>query len=165
MIDLDGFQRLRVARQRLRAAERVALAQIAREAQLSTGELIRRFAALFGETPHRYRMRERLVRAKRLLASRGRSVTDVCFDVGFSSVGSFSTWFARYAGMTPSTYGRRAASRALLPPSSSESLDAGCLSLLTGALAHPAYRERNFEEAPHRTVQADSRAIRTKEIA
>jgi AraC-like DNA-binding protein len=140
---LASFARLCVARDRLRERDaRVPLARVAREARLSTGELIRRFAALFGETPHQYRLRERLDRAKRLLARSERSVTEVCMDVGFSSVGSFSAWFARRVGHAPSAYRRRAQPRAAEPASSPASLEAGCLSLLTGALAHPDYRGR-----------------------
>ena len=137
---LVSFARLCRARERLRERDRIVpLARIAREARLSTGELIRRFTALFGETPHQYRSRERLNWAKRLLASGERSVTDVCMDVGFSSVGSFSTWFARRVGRAPSAYRREAKARAAEPSSSSASLEPGCLSLLTGALAHPDY--------------------------
>jgi AraC-like DNA-binding protein len=161
----DSFARLCIARDCLRANERVPLAHVAREAGLSTGELIRRFAALFGETPHQYRIRERLDRAKRLLASGERSVTDVCMDVGFSSVGSFSAWFARQAGLAPSLYRLRAQSRAELPSSSAESLEPGCLSLLAGALAHPDYRQRNFGEASARALQAESSAIRSRKTA
>ena len=161
---LTAFARLCVARDRLRASERVVLVRVAREARLSTGQLIRRFAALFGETPHQYRLRERLDRAKQLLAGGGR-VTDVCLDVGFSSVGSFSAWFARRAGLAPSAYRRRVMPRAALPPASAESLEAGCLSLLTGALAHPDYRKRNFGEAQRGTLQAESNAVRAAEIA
>jgi AraC-like DNA-binding protein len=138
-----SFARLCLARERLRAAERVPLARVAREARLSTGELIRRFAALFGETPHQYRLRERLDRAKRLLVSSESSVTDVCMDVGFSSVGSFSAWFARCVGRAPTAYRRHAKPRAAEPASSPASLEPGCLSLLTGALAHPDYRARS----------------------
>lgn len=133
------FARLCAARERLRDSD-VRVPRIAREARLSTGELIRRFAALFGETPHQYRLRERLDRAKRLLARSERSVTAICMDVGFSSVGSFSAWFARRAGRGPSEYRREAKPRAAEPPSSPASLEPGCLALLTAALAHPAYR-------------------------
>jgi len=139
MTHFGSFARLCLARERLRADEHVPLAHVAREARLSTGELIRRFAALFGETPHQYRLRERLDRAKRLLAWSEQSVTDVCMDVGFSSVGSFSAWFARCVGRAPSAYRRHAKPRAAEPASSPASLEPGCLSLLTGALAHPDY--------------------------
>jgi AraC-like DNA-binding protein len=161
----DSCARLCVARECVRASERVPRARVAREARLSIGELIRRFAALFGETPHQYRLRERLDSAKRSLADGGRSVTDVCLDVGFSSVGSFSAWFARRVGLSPTAYRRRAMPRAALPPVSAESLQAGCLSLLAGALAQPAYRERNFGEAPRGVSLAESDAIRPAEIA
>jgi AraC-like DNA-binding protein len=134
----SSFARLCAARERLRDSD-ARVPRIAREARLSTGELIRRFASLFGETPHQYRLRERLDRAKRLLARSERSVTDVCMDVGFSSVGSFSTWFARRVGRAPSDYRREAKPLAAEPSSSPASLEPGCLALLTAALAHPEY--------------------------
>ena len=132
-----SFARLCRARERLReSSATVPLSAIAREVRLSTGELIRRFTALFGETPHQYRLRERLGRAKDLLARTELTVTDVCMEVGFSSVGSFSAWFARRVGMPPSAYRRRVRPTATLPASSPASLHAGCLSLLAGALAY-----------------------------
>lgn len=83
----------------------VSIADAAREASLSSFHFIRRFEAVFGETPHQFRTRERLTAAQRLLA-RGSSVTDVCLDVGFSSLGSFSTLFARRVGISPARYQR-----------------------------------------------------------
>ena len=83
----------------------VSIAAAAREASLSSFHFIRRFQAVFGETPHQFRTRERLNAAQRLLA-RGHSVTDVCLDVGFSSLGSFSTLFARKVGISPARYQR-----------------------------------------------------------
>jgi AraC-like DNA-binding protein len=83
----------------------VSIAEAAREASLSPFHFIRRFEAAFGETPHQFRTRERLAAAQRLLA-RGRSVTDVCLDVGFSSLGSFSALFARRVGTSPARYQR-----------------------------------------------------------
>lgn len=130
--------RLCRARDRLcEPGERIPLAAIAREARLSTGELIRRFSALFGETPHQYRLRERLGRAKRLLARGDMMVTEVCLEIGFSSVGSFSALFAERVGIAPSAYRRRASVTAVLPASAPGSLQPGCLSLLAGALADP----------------------------
>jgi AraC-like DNA-binding protein len=61
--------------------------------------------AVFGETPHQFRTRERLTAAQRLLAL-GHSVTDVCLDVGFNSLGSFSALFARKIGISPTAYQR-----------------------------------------------------------
>jgi AraC-like DNA-binding protein len=83
----------------------VSIAAAAREASLSSFHFIRRFEAVFGETPHQFRTRERLTAAQRLLA-RGSSVTDVCLAVGFSSLGSFSTLFARRMGISPARYQR-----------------------------------------------------------
>ncbi len=97
---------------------------IATTAGLSTGLFIRQFAALFGETPHQMRIRVRLERAKQLLASGEISVTQACFEVGFSSLGSFSTLFRRKTGMTPSEYRERHQGEDLRP---------GCLTLM-GAL-------------------------------
>ena len=77
----------------------------AREASLSSCHFIRRFAAVLGETPHQVRTRERLTAAQRLLA-RGHSVTDVCLEVGFHSLGSFSALFARKIGISPARYQR-----------------------------------------------------------
>jgi AraC-like DNA-binding protein len=83
----------------------VSIAEAAREASLSPFHFIRRFEAVFGETPHQFRTRERLTAAQRLLA-RGHSVTDVCLDVGFTSLGSFSALFARKIGVSPAAYQR-----------------------------------------------------------
>jgi AraC-like DNA-binding protein len=80
-----------------------SIAEAAREASLSSFHFIRRFEAVFGETPHQFRTRERLTAAQRLLA-RGHSVTDVCLDVGFNSLGSFSALFARKLGISPRRY-------------------------------------------------------------
>jgi AraC-like DNA-binding protein len=157
-----NLQRLLRARERLRADDgRVPLAAVAREARLSVGELIRRFAAVFGETPHRYRSRERLARAKALLASGKRSVTEVCMEVGFSSVGSFSAWFARGAGVAPTAYRNRARALARKSPSSPDSLHPGCMSLLEGALGAAAQFRRSIvprdpgrvAASPHRGSQ------------
>ena len=83
----------------------VSIGVAAREASLSSCHFIRRFAAVFGETPHQFRTRERLTAAQRLLA-RGHSVTDVCMEVGFSSLGSFSALFSRRIGVSPASYQR-----------------------------------------------------------
>jgi AraC-like DNA-binding protein len=79
---------------------------VARETGMSHFHFIRRFEAVFGETPHQFRIREKLTEAQRLLA-RGRSVTEACLEVGFVSLGSFSTLFKRNVGVTPSAYQRQ----------------------------------------------------------
>src|ERR1044071_1904569 len=77
---------------------------VARRAGMSEHHFIRQFAALFGVTPHQYRLQARLDRAKHLLATGEYSVTQVCMAVGFSSLGSFRDWFGRRAGIAPSGY-------------------------------------------------------------
>ena len=83
---------------------------LARVALTSEAHFIRTFKATFGETPHRYLQRRRLERAMALLRETERPVTEVCLDVGFASLGSFSRTFAQVVGMSPTAY--RAAWRA-----------------------------------------------------
>jgi AraC-like DNA-binding protein len=83
----------------------VSVKDAAIEAGMSPFHFIRTFSTMFGETPHQFRTRERLNAAQRLLA-RGESVTQVCLEVGFSSLGSFSTLFSREIGMSPAAYQR-----------------------------------------------------------
>ncbi len=71
---------------------------------MSPYHFIRVFTALFGETPHQLRTRARVERAKALLALGPRDVTDVCLEVGFSSLGSFNELFARRVGAPPSSF-------------------------------------------------------------
>jgi len=77
---------------------------VAAIAQLSPAHFIRCFRATFGETPHRYLQRRRVERAMFLLRETGRNVTDVCYDVGFNSLGTFSRTFREVVGETPSGY-------------------------------------------------------------
>lgn len=71
---------------------------------MSAGHFSRRFHEEFGEPPYRYLMTRRVERAMALLRSGDRTVTDVCFAVGFSSLGTFSTRFTELVGVTPSAY-------------------------------------------------------------
>ena len=80
---------------------------LARIACLSPTHLIRTFRATFGETPHRYLQRRRVERAMYLLRATERSVTYICLDVGFTSLGTFSRTFAGIVGESPSAYRRR----------------------------------------------------------
>ena len=89
-----------------------ALAAIA---VMSEAHFIRSFRAAFGETPHRYLQRRRVERAMYLLRRTDQSVTDVCLDVGFTSLGTFSRTFREVVGQTPSQY-RAAAARGDVPP-------------------------------------------------
>jgi transcriptional regulator GlxA family with amidase domain len=80
---------------------------LARIALVSEAHFIRTFRDTFGETPNRYLQRRRVERAMFLLRSTERTVTDVCMDVGFSSLGTFSRVFRDIVGEPPSTYRRR----------------------------------------------------------
>jgi transcriptional regulator GlxA family with amidase domain len=80
------------------------LDQLAQQACFSRFHFLRLFREVFHVTPHQYLMRTRIDRAKELLATGRQSVTDVCFEVGFQSHGSFSTLFRRYVGHPPISY-------------------------------------------------------------
>jgi AraC-like DNA-binding protein len=82
-----------------------SLEELAREAGLSRAHLARQFAIAFGTPPHRYLSELRIERAKRALAA-GRSVTEVCGDVGFESLGTFSSTFHRRTGYSPRAWQR-----------------------------------------------------------
>jgi transcriptional regulator GlxA family with amidase domain len=82
---------------------------LARGAHMSAGHLSREFRLAFGESPYAYLMTRRIERAMALLRRGDLSVTDVCFAVGCSSLGSFSTRFTELVGVPPSTYRRDAA--------------------------------------------------------
>src|SRR5262245_55019007 len=90
-----------------RLEEELTLADLSLEADLSAWHFLRAFREAFGETPHAFLTRLRLERAKQLLTLSGRSVTEICFDVGFSSLGSFSTLFRRQVGLSPAEFRRR----------------------------------------------------------
>lgn len=79
---------------------------LARGVHLSAGHLSREFKAAYGESPYSYLMTRRIERAMTLFRRGDMSVTDVCFAVGCSSLGTFSTRFSELVGMSPSTYRR-----------------------------------------------------------
>jgi AraC-like DNA-binding protein len=90
---------------------------LARGAHMSAGHLSREFRLAYGESPYAYLMTRRIERAMALLRRGDLSVTEVCFAVGCSSLGTFSSRFSELVGMPPSAY-RRRASRATvgMPP-------------------------------------------------
>ncbi len=88
-------------------AEQLDIAALARSASVSETYFSRSFKSAFGETPHQYLMSRRMERAMALLRAGELSVTEVCFAVGFSSLGSFSTQFRRVVGDSPSAYRER----------------------------------------------------------
>ncbi len=87
--------------------ETITLDDCALEAGLSPWHLLRSFRAAFGETPKEFHTRLRLERAKHLLTVTDRSVTEICFDVGFSSLGTFSVLFKRHVGSSPKDFRRQ----------------------------------------------------------
>jgi AraC-like DNA-binding protein len=85
-------------------ARPLEVAELARAAFMSTAHFSRQFRAAYGETPYAYLMTRRVERAKALLRRGDLSVTEVCFDVGCSSLGSFSARFTELVGETPTAY-------------------------------------------------------------
>jgi len=105
-IDLDELRRLRRARDRMdrEYAEPLDVAALARTALMSQAHFIRRFREAYSETPYSYLMTRRIERAKALLRRGDMTVTEVCFAVGCTSLGSFSARFTELVGETPSAY-------------------------------------------------------------
>jgi AraC-like DNA-binding protein len=85
-------------------AEPLDVRAVAAVAHISPAHFIRCFRSVFGETPHRYLQRRRVERSMFLLRETERSVTDICFDVGFTSLGTFSRTFRQIVGESPSVY-------------------------------------------------------------
>jgi AraC-like DNA-binding protein len=130
----------------------LSIREIARDAPVSPFHFIRLFHALFGETPHQCRIRLRVDRAKHLLAVGSFSVTDVCMEVGCTSLGSFSDLFARRVGLTPTVYRQRVRSIMTAPRSLPAGLTPGCLTLMGAAFA--------ISEKQSPTLLSDSAAMR-----
>ncbi len=108
-VDLDELRRLRRARDRMdrEYAKPLDVPALARTALMSTAHFSRRFRDVYSETPYSYLMTRRIERAKALLRLGELSVTAVCFEVGCTSLGSFSARFTELVGETPSVYRAR----------------------------------------------------------
>lgn len=121
---------------------------------MSHFHFIRRFEALFGSTPHQFRIQLRIDLAKRLLATRELSVTETCLDVGMSSLGSFCTLFHDRVGVTPSAFQRRAKTMVRVPGQLPLALFPGCFSLMS-MLPPEAFLGSNTAifEKPNRILQ------------
>ena len=111
---LRELARLRRVRDRIdrEYAEPLDVEALARGVNMSAGHLSRQFRLAYGESPYSYLMTRRIERAMALLRRGDMSVTDVCFEVGCQSLGTFSTRFTELVGMPPSVY-RREAARAI----------------------------------------------------
>jgi AraC-like DNA-binding protein len=101
--------------------EALGVDDLAEAAGLSRAHFSREFRRAFGESPHAYLLTRRLERAAALLRITDRSVADICFSVGLSSVGSFTTSFSRAYGLSPAAY------RATFPPAAHHALVPTCV--------------------------------------
>jgi AraC-like DNA-binding protein len=116
---LRDLARLRRVRDRIdrEYAQPLDVEALARGAHMSAGHFSREFRLAYGESPYSYLMTRRIERAMALLRGGDLSVTEVCFEVGCSSLGTFSTRFTELVGMSPSEYRRQAAGEmAGVPP-------------------------------------------------
>jgi AraC-like DNA-binding protein len=108
---LRDLVRLRRVRDRIdrEYAQPLDVEALARDAHMSAGHFSRQFRAAYGESPYSYLMTRRIERAMALLRRGDLSVTEVCFEVGCASLGTFSTRVTELVGMPPSDYRREAA--------------------------------------------------------
>jgi AraC-like DNA-binding protein len=133
-------------------AEPLNVAAVAAVAHVSEAHFIRSFRAVFGETPHRYLQRRRVERSMFLLRETDRSITDICFDVGFMSLGTFSRTFREIIGETPSAY--RAGHGPMVPPNCIQMwamrprLAAGEEARATGSAQSSSFGEADAVAAP-----------------
>lgn len=146
MLQKDLLHMLCLARDKLRLMQDSPLSvqQIADEVGMSLYHFIRLYKAVFGETPNQYQIRMRLEKAKLLLVASDLSITDVCMEVGYSSLGTFSDLFSRRFGMAPSVYRQKfrpvEASCSEVP----RQFIPDCFSLMGGMLD----QQSNIREAP-----------------
>jgi AraC-like DNA-binding protein len=108
---LQDLARLRAIRDRIdrEYAQPLDVESLACDAHMSAGHFCRQFRLAYGESPYGYVMTRRIERAMALLRRGDLSVTEVCFEVGCASLGTFSTRFTELVGMPPSSYRREAA--------------------------------------------------------
>jgi AraC-like DNA-binding protein len=116
LIDLARLRRVRDRMDR-EYAQPLDVEALARDAHMSAGHFSRQFRAAYGESPYSYLMTRRIERAMALLRCGDLSVTEVCFEVGCSSLGTFSSRFTELVGMPPSAYREQAAGATMgMPP-------------------------------------------------
>jgi AraC-like DNA-binding protein len=134
MLHKDVLIRLCHARDLLRETEErtFSIRQVAKEIGMSPYYFIRLFKAVFGETPKQCQLDARLERAKNLLLVTDCSVTEVCLEAGFSSLGTFSYVFARRVGLAPTSYRQKVRSMIRSPGEIPSQLIPGCYSLMCG---------------------------------
>jgi AraC-like DNA-binding protein len=118
-VEIEELRRLRRARDRMdrEYAEPLDVAALAHTALMSTAHFSRRFREAYAETPYSYLMTRRIERAKALLRRGDLTVTEVCFLVGCTSLGSFSSRFTQLVGESPSAYRARSHEELVAIPS------------------------------------------------
>jgi transcriptional regulator GlxA family with amidase domain len=121
-----------------RFSDRLDIRTLCDAAHFSRFHFIRTFRGRLKETPHQYLIRKRIDRARELLAASGMSVTDICFEVGFESLGSFSSLFRRLVGWPPSVYRARSLEQSRNPR---KYIPACCWTMF-------GFEVSNFREAP-----------------
>ncbi len=120
-----------------RYADELSVEDMAGAAGLSRAHFSTEFRKAFGVSPHAYLLTRRLERAASLLKATDHSVAEVCFSVGLSSVGSFTTSFTRTYGMSPTAY------RNAHPPAESRAMIPACVARVYGRPQHRTFREDN----------------------
>jgi AraC-like DNA-binding protein len=132
---LRDLARLRRVRDRIdrEYAKPLDVDALARGVNMSAGHLSREFRAAYGESPYSYLMTRRIERAMALLQRGDLSVTEVCFEVGCSSLGTFSTRFTELVGVPPSVYRRESRE----PTEGVSSVVAGVPSVVSKRVARP----------------------------
>lgn len=111
-------------------AEPLNVSELASVAMISTAHFSRRFKRLFGQPPHEYLYYRRIERAKWLLRTSEKSVTEICHAVGYSSIGTFTTTFVRLVGETPTAHREK-----------------GMIGPIPSCIARAWNKESRFEEA------------------
>jgi AraC-like DNA-binding protein len=125
-----------------RYADSLSVADLAAAAGLSRAHFSRAFRQTYGESPHQYLLTRRLERAAALLRTTDWSVADVCFAVGASSLGSFTSSFTRVFGRAPTAY------RAAYPPAASQLRIPRCIAEAYGRPRNRTFREDREEPVP-----------------
>ncbi|KQU03094.1 AraC family transcriptional regulator [Rhodococcus sp. Leaf7] len=137
---LEDLRRLRRVRDRMDRdyAQPLNVEALAEGAHMSAGHLSRQFRAAYGESPYSYLMTRRIERAMALLRGSDLSVTDICFAVGCSSLGTFSTRFTELVGSPPSAYRQQ-----------NRATEAGAPSCIEKVVTRPI---RNREASGHKAL-------------
>ena|SRR5215510_1772715 len=133
MLHKDVLIRLCHARDLLRQTDddSLSIRRVARDVGMSVYHFIRLFKAVFGETPKQCQLEARLEKAKHLLMLTDFSITDVCMESGFSSLGTFTYVFTRRVGVPPTVYRQNVRSMMTRPGEIPSQLIPGCISLMS----------------------------------